>query len=374
MPEYAIKVLRSTPDRPAPYWLETTIDLDDHRSVLDAIIALKERDGTLGIRYSCRAAICGSCGVRVNGRPHLACHTQLGTAQEWAGDGPIVVEPMGNMPVIKDLIVDMDVVHWAKVNRIRPWLTPVQPEPEREYVVDHETMVDITQTQACIQCGSCVSNCLSMEVDPLFVGPAALAKAFRFVNDPREAAARERLLDLAEDPHGMYTCTHCFQCVDACPKGVAPMNQIMRMRRAANADHAIVDSNNGHRHEHGFVENIKRNGILNESDLLADSWGGKLSPRFWRVAVQSLPPVTKALVRGKIGRDAIFHPHRKQFRDLAGLFDRIGGRKDRLELNLYVSGYEDDPSPVRPAVGTAADASASAPGPNARRGRSKITT
>ena len=94
-------------------------------------------------------------------------------------------------------------------------------------------MVDVTQTMACIQCGACVSDCLSMEVDPLFVGPAALAKAYRFVGDPRDADDRGRLRDLAEDPHGLYDCTHCFNCVDACPKGVAPMNQIMRLRRIA---------------------------------------------------------------------------------------------------------------------------------------------
>ena len=94
-------------------------------------------------------------------------------------------------------------------------------------------MVDVTQTMACIQCGACVSDCLSMEVDPLFIGPAALAKAYRFVGDPRDGQHHERLKDLAEDPHGIYDCTHCFNCIDACPKGVAPMSQIMRLRRLA---------------------------------------------------------------------------------------------------------------------------------------------
>ena len=109
-----------------------------------------------------------------------------------AGDGsePIVVEPMGNMPVIKDLIVDMDAVHWKKIQRVTPWLLPEGDPPEREYIVPHEAMVDVTQSMACIQCGACVSDCLSMEVDPLFVGPAALAKAYRFVGDPRDGAAR----------------------------------------------------------------------------------------------------------------------------------------------------------------------------------------
>ena len=90
------------------------------------------------------------------------------------------------MPVIKDLIVDMDAVHWKKIQRVTPWLLPEGDPPEREYIVPAESMIDVTQTMACIQCGACVSDCLSMEVDPLFIGPAALAKAYRFVGDPRD--------------------------------------------------------------------------------------------------------------------------------------------------------------------------------------------
>ena len=90
--------------------------------------------------------------------------------------------------------------------------------PEREYIVPHENIVDVTQPIACIQCGACVSDCLSMEVDPEFIEPAALAKAYRFVGDPRDAQHRERLSDSSEDRHGLYDCTHCFSCIDACPK------------------------------------------------------------------------------------------------------------------------------------------------------------
>ena len=163
------------------------------------------------------------------------------------------------MPVLKDLIVDMDAVHWKKIQRVTPWLHPQGADPpEREYIVPPESMIDVTQSMACIQCGACVSDCLSMEVDPLFIGPAALAKAYRFVGDPRDGQQDERLKDLAEDPHGIYDCTHCFNCIEACPKGVAPMSQIMRLRRIAGADHDIDDRNNGHRHEMAFVKNIEQ--------------------------------------------------------------------------------------------------------------------
>jgi succinate dehydrogenase / fumarate reductase iron-sulfur subunit len=362
MPEYTLKLRRYDPQTgEAPYWQEFTVDLEGHRSVLEAILkARAEEDGSIGIRCSCRAAICGSCGVRVNGKPGLACHTHLDKAQKAAGDGPIEVEPMGNMPVIRDLIVDMDAVHWKKIQRVTPWLLNKEPVPEREYIVPHENMVDVTQTMACIQCGACVSDCLSMEVDPLFVGPAALAKAYRFVGDPRDAQQRERLEDLSEDPHGIYDCTHCFNCIDACPKGVAPMSQIMRLRRIASNDLEIEDRNNGLRHEHAFVKNIRRNGLLHEADLLPDSYGGKLHPRAVPELLSSLPIVLVGLRRRKMTpAKALLHPH-KAPKEVRKLFDEIDGKSERYELNLYISGYEDDDAAEPAAAAAAASESESA--------------
>ncbi|HYF24999.1 MAG TPA: succinate dehydrogenase/fumarate reductase iron-sulfur subunit [Baekduia sp.] len=371
MPRYALRLRRFTPEtRPDAWWQDVEVELDAHRSVLDAILEARERDGTLAIRFSCRAAICGSCGVRVNGRSGLACHTQLGEAAATASGGVIVVEPLGNMPVLKDLIVDMDPVHWAKVASVQPWLVGADPGRELEYEVAHETMVDVTQAMACIQCGACVSDCLSLEVDPAFVGPAALAKAYRFAADPRDADHEGRLRRLAEDPHGLYDCTHCFACIEACPKGVAPMNQIMRLRRMATTDHAIDDGNNGRRHEHGFVANVRRNGLLHEAELLTDSYGGRLHPRTVPVLLESLTAVSRALRRRKVGlRDALGHPHRGRFPEIARYVDEIEGRPERVELNLYVSGYDDeDPGAVASAP-SGEDGANAATGPNPRRRR-----
>jgi succinate dehydrogenase / fumarate reductase, iron-sulfur subunit len=357
MPEYTLKLRRYSPETgEAAYWQEFDVDLDGHRSVLDGILQAKDReDGSIGIRCSCRAAICGSCGVRINGKPALACHTHLEEAARTAhglGWNPpdegqekpvvITVEPMGNMPVIKDLIVDMDAVHWKKIQRVTPWLLPEGEPPEREYVVAPEAMIDVTQSMACIQCGACVSDCLSMEVDPLFIGPAALAKAYRFVGDPRDGQHEERLKDLAEDPHGIYDCTHCFNCIEACPKGVAPMSQIMRLRRIAGSDHEIDDRNNGHRHESAFVRNIEKNGLLHEADLLPDSYGGKFHPRAVPELVSSLPVILRALQRRKVTpAKALRHPH-KADKAVKRIFERIHDEDVRHELNLYVVGYEDE--------------------------------
>src|SRR3954463_8431085 len=279
MPEYTLKLYRYNPESgDAAHWENYAVDLPDHMSVLDGVLqARAQQDGTIGIRCSCQAAICGSCAVRINGKTRLACNTKIGQAAEEAtnrtGLGEIVVEPMANYPVIKDLIVDMDAVHWKKVQRVIPWLLPEGDVPEREYIVSPESMIDVTQSMACIHCGVCVSACLSMELSPEFIGPAALAKAYRFVGDPRDAHAEDRLLDLAEDPHGIYECTHCFACVEVCPKDVAPMNQIMRLRRRATGDYEIKDANNGFGHEKAFNELIEKYGTLFEAQLLPRSFG-----------------------------------------------------------------------------------------------------
>jgi succinate dehydrogenase / fumarate reductase iron-sulfur subunit len=362
MAEFTLRLRRYDPESgQPPYWAEYTVDLEPHRSVLEGILQAKAKeDGSIGIRCSCRAAICGSCGVMINGRAGLACHTHLDEALLGGRDGVIEVEPFNNMPVIKDLIVDMDAVHWKKIKRVTPWLIHKEPVPEREYIVPHENMVDVTQSMACIQCGACVASCLSMEVDPLFVGPAALAKSYRFVGDPRDAQQYERLKDLAEDPHGMYDCTHCFNCIEACPKGVAPMNQIMRLRRISGNDHQIVDRNNGDRHERAFVTLIRGYGLLHEAELLprsygGDSWFGKFAPPAGQELASSLPAITKAVLRRKVSIKGALLGHKipkQDLKDVQRIYDIVEGKDERRELNLYISGYDEDTEGAseRPAV------------------------
>jgi len=351
MPDYTLKIRRYDPESGQPaYWQEFGVELEQERSVLDAILQVKnDEDGSLAIRCSCQAAICGSCGVRINGRSRLACNTKMSVAAEGAPNGAIVVEPMGNMPVVKDLIVDMDAVHWKKVQRVVPWLLPEGDPPEREYIVDPESMIDVTQSMACIHCGVCVSACLSLEVDPEFIGPAALAKAYRFVGDPRDAHTEDRLLDLAEDPHGMYDCTHCFACVEVCPKDVAPMNQIMRLRRRATADFGIKDQNNGYGHEKAFVDLIEKYGILSEAQLIPKSYGdgsmirAQVKPAALRELSAKLPTVVRALRSGKASpKTALIHHKLKDQDQVRRIFDEVESKDERLELNLYIVGESDD--------------------------------
>ena len=390
MPEYTLKVRRYQPETgQPPYWEELNVDLDPDLSVLDGLLQVRDRqDGTLVVRCSCRAAICGSCGTKVNGQSTLACKTQISEAQEAAdrrstnGAAPIVVEPMGNMPVVKDLVTDMEATHWEKIRRVTPWLLPEGDPPEREYVVPPESMIDVTQSMACIQCGACVSSCLSMEADPEFVGPAALAKAYRFVGDPRDSQTKERLYDLAQDPHGIYDCTHCFSCIDACPKGVAPMDQIMRLRRLAGDEHDIDDVNNGRRHEHAFTKIIERKGTLDEALLQQESYApgikGKLVPKpaGIKALVESLPTALRGIRTGKMRSLPKLIPgvHPKLPGDAQKHVKNIyeHAEEHREELNLYITGEEEaleehaaEPTPeaqVEPEADEAAEPLSSAVG------------
>ncbi len=359
MAEFTLKVRRYQPESGrGPYWEQFKVELDPTLSVLDGLLQVRDRyDGSLAVRCSCRAAICGSCGCKINGQSTLACLTQIGDAQERAnrldgGSQPIVVEPMGNMPVVKDLVTDMESTHWEKIRRVTPWLLPAGDPPEREYIVPPESMIDVTQAMACIQCGACVSSCLSMEADPDFIGPAALAKAYRFVGDPRDAATRSRLYDLAQDPHGIYDCTHCFSCVDACPKGVAPMDQIMRLRRLAGHDHGVNDVNNGRRHETAFVKIIEKKGTLDEAMLLQESYAqgiaGKLMPSAGAIKglVGSIPTAIRGIRTGKMRslRKLIPGLHEKLPGDAQDHVKRIyrHAEEHRQQLNLYITGEEEE--------------------------------
>jgi succinate dehydrogenase / fumarate reductase iron-sulfur subunit len=382
MAQYTLKVRRYQPESgEGPFWEQFDVDLDPSLSVLDGLLQAKDRDdGSLAVRCSCRAAICGSCGVKINGSSTLACKTQIGEAfaaanrrpkdkdkppprgadeqykpEELAdanGDAPIVVEPMANMPVIKDLITDMESTHWTKIRRVTPWLLPHGEPPEREYVVEPESMIDITQSMACIQCGACVSSCLSMEADPEFIGPAALAKAYRFVGDPRDAETKERLHDLAYDPHGIYDCTHCFSCIDACPKGVAPMDQIMRLRRRAAEEGIDDDPNNGHNHMHAFVKMIEKKGTNDEALLLQESYApgvkGKLKPTKGAIKglLASLPTAVRGIRTGKMRSLSKLIPgvHPKLPDGAQGEVKAIYEHAEQHgeELNLYIKGEEGD--------------------------------
>ena len=232
--------------------------------------------------------------MRINGHAGLACKTQASDAV--GPDGVIVVEPPGVMPVIKDLVVDFK-PFWDKISEVEPYLQPQGEEPEGEYLASNESMLHLSEVTSCIMCGACVSDCTVLEVDPTFLGPAALAKAYRFTADPRdgdaEGVSKERLEKLSEVT-GMWDCTRCSECVQVCPKGVAPMDRIMALRDQAME--AGLTDNNGSRHASAFTESVAHSGWLDELQLTVKSVGAGNVP-----ALLGFAPVgLRALARGKL--------------------------------------------------------------------------
>ena len=245
------------------------VEAPDWVTLLDVLDIIKDKhDGTLAYRKSCRMMICGSCGMRMDGAAVLACKTRM---YDIAKSGHVpVIAPMGNLPVRKDLVVDMD-PFWNKIRRMKPWLDPGYEEPpEKEWRVSQEKMNVIHKEALCIMCGCCVSECNSMESDPEFFGPAALAKGMRFVGDARDQANVTRLEDY-NDEHGIWDCTRCYFCNERCPKGVDPRDAIAKL--GAESIKEGIDHDMGAKHANWFVTSAKTTGWLRETELVPKTQG-----------------------------------------------------------------------------------------------------
>ncbi len=257
----AFLIRRFNPETdPHPRAQAYRLDVGRGATVLDALIRVKnEQDGSLALRYSCRSAICGSCAMDINGSEKLACRTSV--RREWERYGAVAVAPLRNLPVIKDLVVDMS-SFWEKIGDVTPWLSTTPRESAPPLL--RPGSYDFHNVDACIMCGAFVAACTVHEVSRKFLGPAALAKADRFLEDPREPAdATRHRLTVLEQEQGIWDCTRCNFCVEVCPKDVKPMEAIIRLRRSAIE--AGLTSTGGARHITGFTELIRRHGRLNEA-------------------------------------------------------------------------------------------------------------
>jgi succinate dehydrogenase / fumarate reductase iron-sulfur subunit len=268
--EVALKIWRfdsSTGERELKTY---EIEAPEWATLLDLLDIIKDRvDGTLAYRKSCRMMICGSCGMRMDGAAVLACKTRMYDLAK-AGHVP-VISAMGNLPIVKDLVVDME-PFWAKLRAMKPWLQPgyIEPPDGKEYLVSQERMNVIHKESLCINCGCCVSECNAMESDPDFLGPQALAKGMRFVGDARDAAAVDRLEDYNSE-HGIWECTRCYFCTERCPKGVDPREAIAKLG-AESIKHGI-DRDMGAKHAQWFVKSTETTGWLRETELVPKTQG-----------------------------------------------------------------------------------------------------
>ena len=267
--DVALKIWRYDPDSGERALKNYEVEAPEWSCLLDVLDLIKDQvDGSLAYRKSCRMMICGSCGMRMDGRAVLACKERMKPIVE-SGHVP-VISAMGNMPVLKDLVVDMS-PFWTKIKNMKPWLeTGYEEIPDKEFIHSQEEMNPIHKEALCIMCGCCVSECNSMESDPEFMGPAALAKGFRFVGDARDQADVERLNILNEE-HGIWDCTRCYFCNERCPKGVDPRDAIAKL--GAESIRLDVDHDMGAKHAKWFVKSAETTGWLRETELVPKTQG-----------------------------------------------------------------------------------------------------
>jgi succinate dehydrogenase / fumarate reductase iron-sulfur subunit len=195
-------------------------ELDSEMMLLDALLALKAQDETLSFRRSCGEGVCGSDGMNVNGTNRLACITPLFSLKS-----PVVINPMPGLPVVRDLIIDME-QFYTQYRAVKPYLINNDPEPEVEYLQSPADRDRLDGLYECILCGCCSTSCPSFWWNPdKFLGPAALLQSWRFLADSRDQATDERLAGL-DGPFKLFRCHTIMNCVEVCPKGLNPTRAI----------------------------------------------------------------------------------------------------------------------------------------------------
>jgi len=222
-----VSIFRYDPDSGEPPRFKTYgMPAKKGESVLDLLMEIQERrDPTLSFEYSCRSGVCGCCAVRINGVPRLACKTQL---SEFKG-GRLRIEPLRNMPVLKDLIVDRT-NFWRKYEQVKPWLSPQDPFRDKEFLQTPAQLEQIEPYDACRLCGICFSECPTVSRREDFLGPTALAQNLRFILDNRADEPEERLHRVNSN-RGAWGCNAIFRCARFCPRGISPALAIMTTRR-----------------------------------------------------------------------------------------------------------------------------------------------
>jgi succinate dehydrogenase / fumarate reductase, iron-sulfur subunit len=195
-------------------------------TVLAVLMRIRDEiDGTLSFRSSCRSAVCGSCAMVINGKIDLACRTQVASF----GDETIIIEPLPNFEIIKDLVVDLT-PFWAMYEKIKPWLARKHPDPEKEIPQSEEERNRIDQFVNCILCASCYGACPVLARNPDYMGPHAFAKLQRFMLDSRDERPI-RSLEEINNEGGVWGCDTLLRCIDACPKDVRPTDSIVGLRK-----------------------------------------------------------------------------------------------------------------------------------------------
>ncbi|RMG94459.1 MAG: succinate dehydrogenase iron-sulfur subunit [Chloroflexi bacterium] len=231
-----LRIRRFNPEKDEkPWWGEYTLDnVNPNDSVLDLLHRVKwEIDGTLTLRRSCAHGVCGSDAMRINGANALACKTLVARLiKEGATQARIQVEPILGLPVVKDLVVDME-PFFEHYKSVKPYFINNSPPPEngRERLQSPEDRARYDDTTKCILCAACTTSCPSFWADGRYVGPAAIVQAHRFIFDSRDEGYAERL-KVVGDTFGVWRCRTVFNCTNACPREIEVTKAIAEVKRA----------------------------------------------------------------------------------------------------------------------------------------------
>ena len=207
---------------------EFKIPVQKWTTVLDSILYVKQNlDHSIAVRYSCRQASCGSCGMKINGKPRLACYTKISELDS----NVITVEPMNNFPIIRDLAVNFEQL-FSTHRKMKPFIINEESEIKpgnKEFIQTPQDLEKFLQFSYCIKCGLCNSACPTMATDTSFIGPQGLAQAYRYTADNRDRGKDERL-KIVDQSHGIWRCHFAGSCSNVCPKGVDPAMAIQMLR------------------------------------------------------------------------------------------------------------------------------------------------
>ena len=230
--EATIRIRRQNPEIPGkekPYWQEFHLkDVDPTDRLLELLHRIKwEQDGTLSLRRSCAHGVCGSDAMRINGVNALACKVLIRDLGE-----RVTVEPILGLPVIKDMIVDMD-PFFEHYRSVMPFFVNDTPLPAdgRERLQDQSDREKFDDTTKCILCAACTTSCPSFWANGKYVGPAAIVQAHRFIFDTRDTASQERL-DILSEPNGVWRCRTIYNCTPACPREISVTRAIGEVKLA----------------------------------------------------------------------------------------------------------------------------------------------
>ena len=227
--EITLRIRRYDPERDeAPHWEDYRVRMHSTDRVLDALHQVKGyQDGSLTFRRSCAHGVCGSDAVRINGRNRLACKTLM---KDLDPAKPITVEPIKGLPLLKDLVVDME-PFFDSYKEVMPFLVAHGNAPSRERLQSPEQRARYDDTTKCILCAACTTSCPVFWTDGQYFGPAAIVNAHRFIFDSRDEGAAERL-EILNDKDGVWRCRTTFNCTDACPRGIQVTKAIQEVKRA----------------------------------------------------------------------------------------------------------------------------------------------